>query len=48
VPPKFLKPYHIYYSNLIRIDSKIDDGYVIDKRALSKSDILITCVLNDY
>ena len=45
--PKFLKPYHVKYSNLIRIGPKIDGGYVIDKRALSKSNILLTCGLND-
>ena len=45
--PKFLKPYHVKYSNLIRIGPKIDGGYVIDKRVLSKSNILLTCGLND-
>jgi len=47
VLPKFLKPYHVEYSNLMRIGPKIDGGYIIDKRALSKSNILITCGLND-
>jgi len=47
VLPKFLKPFHISKSNLIRIGPKTDGGYVIDKRILSKTDILITCGLND-
>ena len=45
--PKFLKPYHIKLSNLIRIGPKTDGGYVIDKRVLNKTKILITCGLND-
>ena len=45
--PKFLKPYHIKLSNLIRIGPKTDGGYIIDKRVLSKTNILITCGLND-
>tara|TARA_S200000501_G_scaffold20621_1_gene18313 strand:+ start:216 stop:995 length:780 start_codon:yes stop_codon:yes gene_type:complete len=47
VLPKFLKPYHIKSSNLVRIGPKTDGGYIIDKRILSKINILITCGLND-
>ena len=28
---KFLKPYHIKSSNLVRIGPKTDGGYIIDK-----------------
>ena len=45
--PKFLKPYHIKKSNLIRVGPKTDGGYVIDKRILNKTNTLITCGLND-
>lgn len=45
--PKFLKPYHIKSSNLVRIGPKTDGGYIIDKRILNKINILITCGLND-
>ena len=45
--PKFLKPLHIKLTNLIRIGPKTDGGYVIDKRAINKTKILITCGLND-
>jgi len=47
VLPKFLKPYHIKSSNLVRIGPRTDGGYIIDKRILNKIDILITCGLND-
>jgi len=47
VLPKFLKPHHIELSNLIRIGPKTDGGYVIDKRVINKTKILITCGLND-
>ena len=45
--PKFLKPYHIKSSNLVRIGPKTDGGYIIDKRVLNKIRILVTCGLND-
>ena len=45
--PKFLKPYHVKLSNLIRIGPKTDGGYVLDKRIINKTKILITCGLND-
>jgi hypothetical protein len=47
VLPKFLKPYQISNSNLVRVGPKTDGGYIIDKRILKKSKILITCGLND-
>jgi hypothetical protein len=47
VLPKFLKPYHVKLSNLIRIGPETDGGYVIDKRVINKTKILITCGLND-
>ena len=45
--PKFLKPYHLNKTNLIRIGPKTDGGYVIDKRILRKTKTLITCGLSD-
>ena len=45
--PKFLKPYQVDFSNLIRIGPKTDGGYVVDKRVLKRTDILATCGLND-
>ena len=45
--PKILKPYHLDKSNLIRIGPKKDGGYVIDKRVIDNTDIIITCGLND-
>jgi len=47
VLPKFLKPYQISNSNLVRIGPKTDGGYVVDKRIFKKSKMLITCGLND-
>jgi hypothetical protein len=47
VLPRFLKPYQIRSSNLIRVGPKTDGGYIIDRRILNKSKILITCGLND-
>lgn len=45
--PKFLKPFYISKSNLIRIGPKTDGGYIVDKRIFKKTDTLITCGLND-
>ena len=45
--PKILKPFHINKSNLIRIGPKRDGGYVIDKRVLSKTKVIVTLGLND-
>lgn len=45
--PKYLKPYHVNFSNLIRIGKKSDGGYVIDKRVISKTKAVITCGLED-
>jgi hypothetical protein len=47
VLPKFLKPFHITKSYLIRIGPKTDGGYIVDKRIFNKTDTLITCGLND-
>ena len=43
--PNFLKPYHTSLSNLIRLGRKSDGGYVIDKRVISKTRVIITCGL---
>ena len=43
--PNFLKPYHTNFSNLIRIGRKSDGGYVIDKRVINKTNVIITCGL---
>ena len=43
--PTFLKPYHTNFSNLIRLGRKSDGGYVIDKRVIRKTKIVITCGL---
>ncbi len=43
--PNFLKPYHTDFSNLIRLGRKSDGGYVIDKRVIGKSNVIITCGL---
>ena len=45
--PKILKPFHSDKSNLVRIGPKKDGGYVIDKRVIEKSEVIITCGLND-
>lgn len=45
--PKFLKPYHIKFTNLIRIGPKRDGGYIIDKRIIKKTTKIITCGLHD-
>ena len=45
--PKILKPYHINKSNLIRIGPEKDGGYIVDKRILNKSKVVITLGLND-
>ena len=44
---KFLKPYSVNITNLIRIGPQKDGGYVIDKRVLNKINTLITCGLSD-
>ena len=43
--PSFLKPYHTDLSNLIRLGRKSDGGYVIDKRVIEKTSVIITCGL---
>ena len=45
--PKYLKPFHIEKSSLMRIGPKTDGGYIVDKRILGKTNILVTCGLND-
>jgi len=45
--PNFLKPYHIEDQKLVRIGPKFDGGYVIDKKSIVNTDIIITCGLND-
>ena len=45
--PKYLKPFHIEKSSLMRIGPKTDGGYIVDKRILGKNNILVTCGLND-
>jgi hypothetical protein len=47
VLPKYLKPFHIEKSRLMRIGPKTDGGYIVDKRVLGKNNILVTCGLND-
>jgi len=43
--PNYLKPYHTNFSNLIRLGRKRDGGYVIDKRVMIKTKVIITCGL---
>ena len=43
--PKYLKPYHTSFSNLVRLGRKYDGGYVIDKRVIAKTRTIITCGL---
>ena len=43
--PTFLKPYHTDLSNLIRLGKKSDGGYVIDKRVIRRTRVIITCGL---
>ena len=45
--PKILKPYKVNKSDLLRIGPKKDGGYVIDKRIINRTKILVTCGLND-
>ena len=45
--PTYLKPYHTNLSNLIRLGRKSDGGYVIDKRVIRKTKVIITCGLDD-
>jgi hypothetical protein len=43
--PNFLKPYQTNFSNLIRLGRKSDGGYVIDKRVINKTNVIIACGL---
>ena len=44
---KYLKPFYVNRSNLIRIGPKKDGGYIVDKRILKEKVTLISCGLND-
>ena len=46
--PNFLRPYHIDDQKLVRVGQKLDGGYVMDKKTILNTDIIITCGLNDY
>ena len=43
--PSYLKPYHTDLSNLVRLGRKYDGGYVIDKRVIAKTKVIISCGL---
>ncbi len=43
--PSYLKPYHTNLSNLVRLGRKFDGGYVIDKRVINKTKVIIACGL---
>ena len=43
--PNFLKPYQTNFSNLIRIGRKRDGGYIVDKRVINKTKLVIACGL---
>ena len=43
--PTFLKPYHTDLSNLIRLGRKLDGGYVVDKRVIRKTKVIITTLI---
>ena len=45
--PKIFKPYKSKKQNLIRIGPKSDGGYVIDRRVIKKTSVIISCGLND-
>ena len=45
--PNFLKPYHIDDHKLVRVGPKLDGGYVIDKKSILNTEVIITCGLND-
>jgi len=45
--PNFLRPYHIDDQKLVRVGPKLDGGYVMDKKSILNTDIIITCGLND-
>ena len=45
--PNFLRPYHIDDQKLVRVGPKLDGGYVIDKKSILNTDVIIACGLND-
>jgi len=45
--PNFLKPFHLDDIKLVRIGPKFDGGYVIDKKSILNTEVIITCGLND-
>jgi len=45
--PNFLKPFHIDDQKLVRVGPKLDGGYVIDKKSILNTDVIITFGLND-
>ena len=45
--PNFLKPFHIDDQKLLRVGPKLDGGYVIDKKSILNTDVIIACGLND-
>jgi len=45
--PNFLKPFHIDDQELVRVGPKLDGGYVIDKKSILNTDVIIACGLND-
>ena len=45
--PKIFKPYRSQKQNLLRIGPKSDGGYIIDRRVIKKTPVVISCGLND-
>ena len=45
--PKIFKPYRSKKQNLLRIGPKADGGYIIDRRVIKKTPVVISCGLND-
>ncbi len=45
--PEFLKPFHLENDHLTRIGPRLDGGYVVDKRLIHQTNVIITCGLND-
>jgi len=45
--PNFLKPFHIDNQKLVRVGPKLDGGYVVDKKSILNTDVIIACGLND-
>ena len=44
---KIFKPYRSNKQNLLRIGPKSDGGYIIDRRVIKKTSVIISCGLND-